>query len=252
MVQKIGVVTPTFNHAHYLGEALESVAWQTHLPGMIVVVDDASEDNPYEVVQRFKGAVPTYFLSHEENRGPSAARNTGIEFLIGAGCDAILPLDADDMMEPELVEAMVDTIEQGAVEMAYPDVMYFGEQRGKYSCLPRSPEEMGKYIRHDNDMVNSSMYLSEVFEAVRAKNGTGYDPELHKPEHYGWEDWLFFLEAHLLGYLAKGIHRALFNYRITKDNGVRRANANAKQVWGYFCQKIERLYQVKLQVDRWH
>ena len=250
MVPKIGIVIPTYNHSIYLGEALESVAWQTHLPGMIVVVDDASEDDPYEVVQQFKGAVPTFFLSHEENRGPSVARNTGIEFLIENGCEAILPLDADDMMEPELIEAMLKVMP--GVEMVYPDVVYFGEKRGTWSLRPRSTKEMAEFILHDNEMVNSTLYLSRVFRAVKAKNGTGYDPELHKPEHYGWEDWLFFMEAHLLGFRARGIHRALFNYRVTPNNGVRIANANAEQVWGYFCQKIDRLYGVKLQEDRWH
>lgn len=244
----VGVVIPVYNQAHLLGEALESVAWQTVRPSCVVVVDDASEE-AWPVVRACLALQP-HLLRHDENKGPSAARNTGIEFLIDRGCDVILPLDADDLLEPDMIETGLQVLSAG-VDLAYPDYSYFGKYRGSVRCPPRTPEKLAKVILDHNEMVNTTLFKKDVWEAVREKNRTGYDPELHKPEHYGWEDWLFFMEAHLLGFRAQGIHRMLFRYRRGKGSGVMKANENAANVWAYFQEKIERLYGVKLEDKRW-
>ena len=76
----VGVVIATYNHAHFLGEALESVRAQTRAADTIVVVDDGSDDNPGEVVARFPGVR----CIRQDNRGLAAARNAGLTALIRA------------------------------------------------------------------------------------------------------------------------------------------------------------------------
>src|SRR4051812_11973683 len=90
----VTVVVAAFNRADTIGRALESVAAQGPLgPAGGVVVDDASADDTGDQARRHGARV----LRHPENRGPSAARNTGIE---AASHAWVAPLDADDEWLP--------------------------------------------------------------------------------------------------------------------------------------------------------
>lgn len=241
---EVGVVIPVYNQADLLGEALESVAWQTVRPHAVVIVDDCSDPADVEAPLGLLGIPKVSLVRHYENLGPSAARNTGIALLIDKGCDAILPLDADDIIEPEMIEMGLEVLKE--VDIAYPSVRFFGKWRGKTLYPLRDPEELAQIILTRNEMVSCSLLKAEVWLKVRERNGTGYDPELHKPEHYGWEDWLFWIEAHLLGFRARAIGKALFNYRTREDSNVGIANRCAAGTWAYFREKIQRLYGVEL------
>ena len=94
----VGVVITTYNHAHFLGEALDSLRAQTRPADDIVVVDDGSDDNPGEVVARFPGVRGI----RQDNRGLAAARNTGLTAL---RTRYVIFLDADDRLEPNAIAA---------------------------------------------------------------------------------------------------------------------------------------------------
>ena len=94
----VAVVITTFNHAHYLGEAIGSALCQTHPAVDIIVVDDGSTDDPASVVAHH----PAVRLIRQENQGLAAARNTGLH---AAAADYILFLDADDRLLPGAIEA---------------------------------------------------------------------------------------------------------------------------------------------------
>ena len=98
MTATVGVVVTTYNHAHFLGEALASIFSQEPLPDSVIVVDDGSSDNPAAVARRFPGAR----LIRQQNRGLAAARNAALRAL---ETEFILFLDADDRLEPHALEA---------------------------------------------------------------------------------------------------------------------------------------------------
>jgi glycosyltransferase involved in cell wall biosynthesis len=99
---KISVVIPTYNHAQWLPECIESVLNQSLKPHEIIVVDDGSKDNTREVVSRY----PVKYV-YQENAGISAARNRGIGESTG---DWIALLDADDYWLPGKLEKQVAAI----------------------------------------------------------------------------------------------------------------------------------------------
>jgi glycosyltransferase involved in cell wall biosynthesis len=94
----VGVVITTYNHAHFLEQALESVRIQSRAADAVVVVDDGSTDSPASVVARYPGVR----LIRQENRGLAAARNTGLAAL---DTSFVLFLDADDRLEHGAIEA---------------------------------------------------------------------------------------------------------------------------------------------------
>ena len=82
----VSVILPVFNGEAFLAEALDSILCQDRTDIELVVIDDGSTD----ILQRYTGAM-TY--RHQENRGPAAARNLGLELARG---NLIAFIDADD------------------------------------------------------------------------------------------------------------------------------------------------------------
>lgn len=96
----VTVVIPTFNRGHCVDWAISSATVQQNLGVEVIVVDDASNDNTVDVVSGLMEYMPTLRLvRHENNRGVSAARNTGIAAAKG---DYIAFLDSDDLWETPL------------------------------------------------------------------------------------------------------------------------------------------------------
>jgi glycosyltransferase involved in cell wall biosynthesis len=94
----VAVIIPTFNHTHFLADAIKSVLAQTHPADEIIVVDDGSTDDPATVVAQF----PNVRLIRQDNRGLSAARNTGLR---SCKTSHVVFLDADDRLLPTALEA---------------------------------------------------------------------------------------------------------------------------------------------------
>lgn len=91
----VSIIIPAYNHAHFLPAALRSVQQQTFTNWEILVVDDGSTDNTAGAVDSWIGPRVRYF--RQNNKGLSAARNTGIAH---AQAEYLAFLDADDEWEP--------------------------------------------------------------------------------------------------------------------------------------------------------
>ena len=90
----ISVIIPTYNRSKRLRKALESVVRQRLLPAEVIVVDDGSTDDTPQLIDRIRKISPLNLLYHfQPNRGPAAARNSGIEKASGK---YLAFLDSDD------------------------------------------------------------------------------------------------------------------------------------------------------------
>ncbi len=95
---KISVIIPTWNRAHCLLSAIESVCRQTQPVHEILVIDDGSKDATRNIVP---GKIPGVRYHYQDNHGVSHARNTGIRLATG---DWIALLDSDDRWHPAKLE----------------------------------------------------------------------------------------------------------------------------------------------------
>jgi glycosyltransferase involved in cell wall biosynthesis len=105
---KVSVIVPTYNRGYILGEALKSILEQSYKNIDVVVVDDGSTDDTFRVVQGISDGRVRY-ISHECNRGCSAAYNTGISAASG---ELIAFLDSDDVWKMEYLERQVSFLER--------------------------------------------------------------------------------------------------------------------------------------------
>ena len=115
---RISVVIPLFNKGNCIGRAIESILGQTVSCSEIIVVDDGSTDGGHRVVECLDD--PRLRLLSQENQGPSAARNKGIEEAHG---ELVAFLDADDEWKPWFLESTLNLWakypEAGAYATAY-------------------------------------------------------------------------------------------------------------------------------------
>lgn len=105
----VAVVIPSYNHAHYIGDALESVAAQTLGAEQIVVVDDGSTDASLEVIRAFGASHPQLRLIPQANAGAHIALNRAIE--AAGAVDYVAILNSDDLYEPARLEQCVAYLE---------------------------------------------------------------------------------------------------------------------------------------------
>jgi glycosyltransferase involved in cell wall biosynthesis len=97
----VSVVIPTYNRAHYLPEAIDSVLAQSYPNVEIIVVDDGSTDHTAQVMERYIGKVT---FQRKQNGGVASARNLGLQFAHG---EFVAFLDSDDICLPQRIAAQI-------------------------------------------------------------------------------------------------------------------------------------------------
>ncbi len=97
------VVVPAYNAAGTLPSTIRSVLGQTRPDFELIVVDDGSTDPVAGLVSSVAGDDPRVRVIRQENRGPAAARNTGIR---SAGAGLVSVLDSDDLYMPDYLESV--------------------------------------------------------------------------------------------------------------------------------------------------
>ena len=100
----ISVIIPTYNRAHLLPRALDSILSQSCLPNEIIVVDDGSNDDTSALMT---SVYPEIAFIQQPNIGVSCARNVGIKSASG---DWIAFLDSDDEWFPEKLEVQMNAL----------------------------------------------------------------------------------------------------------------------------------------------
>ncbi len=121
-MKSVSVIVPFFNDAAFVGQCLDSLLCQTYPRIQIVIVDDGSRPEqalalrPYERLSKH-----VKVRCHEGNRGPGAARNTGLDEADG---DFLLFVDSDDYVDQNYVEVLVT-----AAERSGGDVVESGVRR---------------------------------------------------------------------------------------------------------------------------
>lgn len=112
MLPLVSILIPSYNSEKWLTETLQSCQAQTWTNIEIIVVDDGSTDQSYEVAKSFQAC--NLKVLRQENKGASAARNNA--YMQSKG-DYIQYLDADDLLSPDKIEAQVKLLQNSDSEL---------------------------------------------------------------------------------------------------------------------------------------
>ena len=206
---KISVIVPVYRVEPYLDRCVQSVLHQSFSDFELVLVDDGSPDHCPELCDAYARKDRRVHALHRENGGLSAARNTGIDWVMEhSDTDWITFLDSDDWLHRDFLLRMLETAEKEGVSLVacgYVDRAKPEEDRdlGPLKPVIASPEEI--YIRHYYSCVTSWLKLipREMLREIRYPQGKLYEDcfTTHK----------FFFSVSRMAYLPEKMGYYFFN-----------------------------------------
>ena len=194
----ISVVIPCYNSGATLAQTVASVKAQTWTNLEIIVVDDGStEPNTCAVLAALEGAT----VASQPNSGLPAARNAGFRAARG---EYVLPLDADDWLEPTALEEMMQVLKSSAhASFVFCDLQLEGEASGVLQKHYNFFEQLS---------LNQLPYCLLMPKRLWTEAG-GYDESMRQ----GYEDWEFNIRLGTLGYYGQRVAQPLFHYRVSSS-----------------------------------
>ena len=102
----VSIITPCYNAEKFIGKAIESVRAQTLTDWEYIIVDDGSTDNSAEIVASYTESESRLKLIRQSNNGMCITRNNGFQ-ACSEKSQYLLFLDADDCIEPQMLEVMI-------------------------------------------------------------------------------------------------------------------------------------------------
>jgi glycosyltransferase involved in cell wall biosynthesis len=195
----VSVIIPVYNGAKFLSEAVESIRRQNYHPLEIIIVDDGSTDETAALVASLGEDIRYVY---QRNRGPAAARNTGLAMARG---DVIAFLDADDYWPPNKLKIQLARLNDNPkIEVVLGRVQY----TGLFTALERKIQFEGP----DNTLINvhlgSGIFRKSVFDKVGV-----FDETLRFYEDHDW-----FLRVREQGISMVIIGQTTLHYRLHEHN----------------------------------
>ena len=123
-MDKIGLVTITYNSADVLQSFLDCVWWQTHDNLILYVIDNASQDATHSILEKENDS-RLKIINNLTNFGVAKANNQGIENAITDGCDQVLIINNDVEFETTLIEKLLQVQAEKSCSLVTPKMMYF-------------------------------------------------------------------------------------------------------------------------------
>lgn len=228
-VPGISIITPFYNIGDLFNETALSVMRQSLQQWEWIIIDDGST-NPVSkaILQSYRKKDPRIrIVEHTENRGPSAARNTGFR---EAHAGYVALLDGDDLLEPTALEKWAWFLESHP-ECAFVSGYSVGFGATQYLCSDGF--YAGREIMNRNTARITAAIRKEIHSAVG-----GFREDMRG----GLEDWEFWLRCAERAYWGDTIHEYLDWYRRRSDHGDRWENYGLKEEQGTASLQIKSQY----------
>jgi len=123
-MEKIGLVTITYNSADVIRGFLESTFSQTFQNFIIYIIDNNSQDNTIEILKENTDS-RIELVKNKENVGVAKANNQGIELALKDNCTQVLIINNDVEFEKQLFEKMLQIQKDKNCSLVVPKMMYF-------------------------------------------------------------------------------------------------------------------------------
>lgn len=111
----ISIIVPVFNVEKYVSKCIDSILAQTYENIEIILIDDGSTDNSYEICKEYENKYNNIKLYHKSNGGLSSARNKGIKESHG---DFITFVDSDDELDSNFIKILYYNLIESNAEIS--------------------------------------------------------------------------------------------------------------------------------------
>lgn len=233
MMPKVSVIIPTHNRAKYMEKAIKSVLNQTYKNYEIIVVDDGSTDKTEKIAKKYvKKHKRKVRYIYQKNKGPSAARNTGIGNAKGK---YIAFLDSDDEFLPKKLKKQMSFVKRRPNCRFLYTWYYNSNKNGKIDRKRRTKRYGSKealqyklYTRQFTIRTSTVMIEKKVFKKTGLFNENYWYSQ-------DWDMWLRIANYHR-GYCIK---EPLAKYR---QHGSNRSSKGIKRYHKEIKKRTLKLY----------
>ena len=123
-MEKIGLVTITYNSADVIRDFLESTFSQTFKNFIIYIIDNNSQDDTLEILTEYTDN-RIRLVKNKKNIGVAKANNQGIELALKDNCTQVLIINNDVEFEKQLFDKMLQIQKDKNCSLVVPKMMYF-------------------------------------------------------------------------------------------------------------------------------
>ena len=220
----VSIIIPIYNVEKYLQECIESVLQQSLQDIEIICVNDGSTDNSGVILEKFAETDKRILVINQENKGVSAARNTGLRCAKGK---YIYFLDSDDYLAPDALELLSSDMDARNLDLLLFNAKVFGEKgveekrvQGDISYFKRMHEYPLIYKGEDlmRMLWENREYIATVFLQMVRRDFLNkhdirfYENIIHEDEPYTFK---VMLCAERVGYLDRVLY-----YRRVWENSI--------------------------------
>lgn len=177
----VSVVVPVYNMESFLPETLDSILASVYPNFEVVVVDDGSKDASYRIACSYAEKDKRVRAYTQPNGGACAARNHAVRLAKG---EFILPVDADNLIEPGLItDSVKEILKDPSVKVVAPRADFFGERTGEWKLPPFSLHLLAR---------KNIMDTCALYRKVEWERAGGYCESIIARED--WEFWIAVLK----------------------------------------------------------
>lgn len=219
----VSIIIPCWNYGKFVEGAIDSALASTYQNIEIIVVDDGPTD-PFTIELLKNLKKPKTKVIFQKNQGLARARNNGIAQAKG---EFILPLDADDKIDPTYIEKALYVLKKNPkLGLAYGYVKIFGSEDSLWKT--------GIYdvcrLTRENIIPSCSLFRKKAWKDVG-----GYEND-----RYQYDDWTFWLKLASSGYYGRLIPEVLFFHQ--KHLGLENMTARLREKHEEYYNKIKKRF----------
>lgn len=231
----ISVIVPIYKVEPYLPKCIESLLAQTYRALEIILVDDGSPDGCGAIADTYAKKDGRIKVLHQENKGLSAARNTGIRYASG---EYIGFVDSDDWVTNDMYRLLVEAAESYGAEISVCHFCYVypngrEEIRRSDSFRVTAEEAIELLVAGEilQDYVCNKLFKRKLFDTIRFPEGKHF-------EDISTTYQIVQMASHIIC-----IPQACYYY-LQRDTGIVRSNTLRNEL-DCFYAKLERYYALE-------
>jgi glycosyltransferase involved in cell wall biosynthesis len=221
----VSVIVPYFNAHATLEETLRSILASDHKALEVIVIDDGSSEpeasSAFARLERELGVDKRFRFVRKANGGLASARNAGLDLARG---DFILPLDSDDVIEPDYIRLALKALQADPdLEAVSCLVSYFDDgqsSRRVVDYVIPYPLDPLLITLENRAGVAGSVFRRRVFATRRYDEGLG-----------AYEDWSLWWSLAETGARTAVLPRILYRYRRRPDGMYASESAHRHTFW---------------------
>ncbi len=262
MNELISIIVPVYKVEPYLEACLNSITGQTYKNLEIILVDDGSPDNCGTICDEFAKKDSRIKVIHQENRGLSEARNSGVNMMTGSYFAFV---DSDDIINQKFIETLYSLITKYKTDISMCDFSVFSDEiiptinaKEKHPTIKIMTEQEFPFIllkdyTESYTVVWNKLYSSNKLNKIRFQKVKGFEDNRYLADYLSVGVSIVSTDEKLcnyrkrlnslsckkdLSYIISFINASLYQYDTLKN----RYSSTYKQLfYAHILKKISRL-----------